>query len=573
MDVSGIILLQDIGILIIAATLLAYIAKLFRQPLILAYVVAGIFIGPSVLRLITNRDIITTLAELGIAFLLFIVGLELDFRKLRDVGLVSVWCGLGQITITFIFGFLLAGIFGFAKLESFYIAFAMTISSTMIVIKLLSDKNELDTLHGRISLGILLFQDIVTIMVLATLTSIEGFTLQFFPALVVEGVIKGLGLISIAVITSRFILPPVLRFSAKSIELLFLTALSLCSIFAAISFLLGFSIAIGSFLSGVTLASFPYNIEIVSRVRSLRDFFATIFFVSLGMQIAITTIPLILPTIILSLFVLIGNALIMMPIVSSFGYEKRTSFLTGLSVAQISEFSLILASQGLLLGHISRDVFSLITFIAVVTITASSYFITHGDSIYRRASPFLGILELLSKRRDTKITSKRLENHIILCGCDRMGKVITKTLQKLKKKFIVIDYNPEIIRQLISQGIPCIYGDVEDVEILERASLKDAEILISTIPNKEDNILLIKEALRLNPRMRAFITADYPDEALEFYDAGADYVIVPKILGGEEISEFLDIYAGDKNSIREMKKKHMLQLERMKEEEMLSRYR
>lgn len=572
MDVLGIILLQDIGIVIIAATILAYLAKLFRQPLILAYVVAGILIGPSVLGLITNRDIITTLAELGIAFLLFFVGLELDFRKVRDVGGVSVGCGLGQIIITFIFGFLFAGTLGFTQLESFYIAFALTISSTMIVIKLLSDKNELDTLHGRISLGILLVQDIVTIMVIATLTSIEGFTLQFLPNLMVSGIIKGLGLISISIIISKFVLPKILRFSAKSVELLFLTALSLCSVFAAISFLLGFSIAIGSFLAGVTLASFPYNIEIVSRVRSLRDFFATIFFVSLGMQIAITTIPLILLTIILSLFVLIGNALIMMPIVSSFGYGKRTSFLTGLSVAQISEFSLILASQGLLLGHISQDVFSLITFIAVVTITASSYLITHSDGIYRRFSPFLGILELISKGKDAKITPRKLENHIILCGCDRMGKVITKTLQKLKKKFIVIDYNPGIIRQLIGQGIPCIYGDVEDIEILERAGLKDAEILISTIPNKEDNLLLIKEAWRINPKMRIFITAEYPDDALQLYDAGVDYVIVPKILGGEKISEFLDIYACDKDYLREMKKKHMLQLERITEEEKLGKY-
>ncbi len=571
MDLSGIILLQDIGIVIIAATILAYIARLLRQPLILAYVLAGILIGPSVLGLIINRDIITTLAELGIAFLLFFVGLELDFRKLRDVGRVSIGCGLGQIIITFIFGFLLAGMLGFTQLESFYIAFALTISSTMIVIKLLSDKNELDTLHGRISLGILLVQDIVTIIVLATLAGIGGITLQFLPVLLVEGLIKGLGLISIAVISSRFLLPRILRFSAKSIELLFLTTLSLCSVFAAISFILGFSIAIGSFLAGITLASFPYNIEIVSRVRSLRDFFATIFFVSLGMQLPLT-LPLLKPTIVLSVFVLIGDALIMMVIASLFGYVKRTAFLTALSMSQISEFSLIIAMQGLSYGHIPDDVFSLITFIAVVTITASSYFIMHSEGIYRRASPFLGIFERLSKGKNKEITPKGMENHVILCGCDRMGKVIIKTLQKLKKKFIVIEYNPEIIRQLIEQGIPCIYGDVEDAEILEKANLKGAEILISTVPDREDNLLLIEEGCNLNPKMRIFITADYPEDALEFYDTGADYVILPKILGGERVSEFLDVYKCDKECIRDMKKKQILHLEKMRVENMLSRY-
>lgn len=565
------ILLKDIGIVIIAATILAYPAKLLRQPLILAYVVAGILIGPSVLGLITNKDIIRTLAELGIAFLLFIVGLELDFRKLKDVGHVSAGCGLGQIIITFIFGFLLAGALGFGKLESFYIAFALTISSTMIVIKLLSDKNELDTLHGRISLGILLVQDIATIIVLATLASIGSLTLQFFPVLLAEGLIKGLGLISIAIISSRFLLPQILRFSAKSIELLFLTALSFCSVFAAISFVLGFSIAIGSFLAGVTLASFPYNIEIISRVRSLRDFFATIFFVSLGMQVPLV-IPLLKPTIIFSVFVLIGDAIIMMVIASLFGYVKRTAFLTALSVSQISEFSLIIAMQGLSYGHISDEVFSLITFIAVVTITASSYFITHGDSIYRRMSPFLGIFERLSKRRNGEDKPKGIENHVILCGCDRMGKIIIKTLQKIKKEFIVIDYNPEIIKLLSEQGIPCIYGNVEDIEILERANLKNAEMLISTIPKKDDNLVLIKEACRINPKMRIFITADHPEEALDFYDAGADYIILPKILGGERVSEFLDIYTSDKNSIRDIKKNHMIQLERIMTEEALGKY-
>ncbi len=570
--VSGIILLQDIGIIIIAATVLAYIAKLLRQPLILAYIVAGIFIGPSVFGVITNRDIIAILAELGIAFLLFIIGLELDFRKVKDVGRVAIGCGSGQILITFISGFLLAKVLGFAQLESFYIAFALTISSTMVVIKLLSDKHELDTLHGRISLGILLVQDILTIVVLAVITSIGSFTLQFFPMLIVEGIIKGGGLILIAIITSRFILPPILRFSAKSTELLFLTALSLCFVFVAISFILGFSIAIGAFLAGVTLASFPYNIGIVSRVRSLRDFFATIFLVSLGMQVPLT-IPLLKPTIVFSIFVLLGDAIIMMFIASLFGYGKRTSFLTALSVAQISEFSLILASQGLLLGHISQEVFSLIAFIAVVTITASSYLIMHGDSIYRMLSPFLGIFEHLSRRKDMEIMPKLLENHTILCGCDRMGRVIVKTMQKIKKKFIVIDYNPDIVKQLIEQGIPCIYGDVEDIEILERANLKNAEILISTIPNREDNLLLIKEACSLNPKMHIFITADYPDDALEFYDAGADYVIVPKILGGEKISEFLDVYKCDKECIRGMKKRQILQLEKMKAESMLSTYK
>lgn len=565
------ILLWDIGIIILASTILAYLARIFKQPMILAYVLAGIIIGPFGLQLITSKEIITALAELGIAFLLFIVGLELDVRRLKDVGRVSIGCGLGQIIITLAFGYLLANALGFKGIEAFYIAFALTISSTMVVIKLLSDKNELDTLHGRISLGILLVQDVVTIMFLASLTTLDN--LSFFPLL--DSLINGLALFLIAIISSRYVLPVLLRFSARSIELLFLTALSWCFVFAAISLFFGFSIAIGSFLAGVTLASFPYkfpyNLEIIGRVRSLRDFFATIFFVSLGMQIPLA-LPLIEPTIVLSLFVLIGNALIMMVIVRLFGYGKRTAFLTALSVAQISEFSLIIANQGLLLGHISHETFSLITFIAVVTITISSYFIMHGRKLYLMFLPALEILDRISMGRELADIPQKSEKHIIVFGCHRMGYTIVKTLRKLKKNFLVVDYNPDIIKFLMAQGTPCIYGDLGDREILERVDLTDAEIVISTIPNVEDNLMLIEETRRHNPGALIFITANYPDQALELYDAGADYVILPRLLGGEKVSEFLEEYLEDKDTLLKMRDSHMTQLEVIKNEELLNRY-
>jgi len=567
MEISGMTILWDLGIVILAATVFGLIARGFKQPLILAYVVAGMFIGPIGLRIITRWDIITTFAELGIAFLLFMVGLELDLSRLKDVGRVSVVCGLGQIIMTFTFGFFLSLLLGFSQLESFYIGYILTISSTMVVIKLLSDKNELDTLHGKIVLGVLLVQDIVTILVLAALGSLGSLSL----ATLADPVVKGLGLVSIAIVAGAYVTPHILRYVARSIEILFLFALSWCFIFAASSFALGFPIGVGAFLAGLGLATFPYNLEIIGRIKSLRDFFATIFFVSLGMQVP-STLVFLPHAIILSLFVLLGNIGIMILIATFSGYKKRTSFLAALYLAQISEFSLIMAYAGFALGHISYDIFSLVILIGVVTITISSYFIIHGQEIYKRISPLLEIFDKISKDGELEHLPKRHRNHIIIFGCHRMGYKIMRTLQRFRKDFLVVDINPDVVKSLIEQSIPCIYGDLGDFEILERIDLQNADAVISTVPEQEDNLFLISEAKKVNPDALVIVTAEHLDTALELYNAGADYVILPRMLAGDKISEFLEEHIKHKDGMGKIKEKHIMKLEEIKRDELLRRY-
>jgi len=579
MDISGQLILWDLGIIVLAATFLGLIARLFKQPLILAYVVAGVLIGPATFRLITSGYLISTFAEMGIAFLLFMVGLELDLSRLKQVGRVSVLCGLGQIAITFTFGFMISLLMGFQQLESFYIAFILTISSTMVVIKLLSDKNELDTLHGKIALGILLVQDIVTILVLALLTNIGSLSLST----IADPLLKGLGLVSIAIVAGVYVTPFLLRYIARSIELLFLFALSWCFVFAASSFIMGLSIGVGAFLAGLSLAAFPYNIEIIGRIKSLRDFFATIFFVSLGMQIPAHLI--FLPeAIIFSLFVLLGNILIVLLIVTLLGYKKRTSFLSALYLAQISEFSLIMASEGLRLGHISYDIFSMIIFIGVTTITISSYFIIHGPEIYRRMSPILRLIDRISKDTELEHLPEEHKNHVIVFGCKRMGYKIVRTLQKFKRDFLVVDINPDVIDSLICQTISCIYGDIGDFEILERIDLKNADAVISTVPGQKDNLFMIEEIKRVNADALIVVTSDELDAALRLYNAGADYVILPRMLAGDAISEFMERHmkCGDKRALGEhmkcrkrldqIKGEHIMRLEEIKRDELLRKY-
>ncbi len=556
-------LFVDIGIVIIIAAIGAYLAKLLKQPLILAYMVAGIVIGPQFLGLIKDHASIETLSALGIVFLLFIVGLELDVRKLKNVGSVSIIAGIGQIIFTFILGFFIAKAFGFSSLVSYIISAALTFSSTVIVVKLYSDKNEINTLHGRIALGILLIQDLVAVLALVFLQSFSDVNGSDILTTTLITILRGIILFVIA-ITASYLLKHLFKRIAQSQELLFLASIAWLFLFALIASSLKFSIAIGSFLAGISLAILPYNLEIIGKTRSLRDFFATIFFVSLGMQITFSDIGgLILPAIILSLFVLIGNPLITMIPMSLLGYTSRVSFLTSVSIAQISEFSLILIVLASQLGYVTKEVVSLIALIAVITITLSTYAIIYDDGLYKKLK-FLKIFDKLSKKQKSLKYTPSKDYPTILFGYNRIGYSIVSKLKRMNKGLLIVDYNPDLINKLIAEKRPCIYGDASDPEILSRINFKKARLIVSTVPNKEDNLLLLKKAKSVNKKTIAFLTASQIDEALELYDAGADYVILPHFLGGEYVSVLIEKLGFKPEKIFSHKAKHIKELEARK---------
>lgn len=546
----------QIGFIFIIATLGAYLSKLFRQPLIPAYILTGIVIGPF-LGYITNSDIIATLSGIGIAFLLFIVGLEMDIKRLADIGLIASLGGSIQMILTFLLGFFIASLLLFKSIEAAYIGVVVAFSSTMIVVKLLSDKRELDTLHGRVIVGMLLMQDILAIAVLSFLTSMN----EFSALILVYSLLKGISIVAVALICSKYLFPVLFRFAAMSQELLFMLAVSVCFFFSLIFSYIGFSIAIGAFVAGITLANLPYNIEIIGRVRSLRDFFATLFFVSLGLQLNLVNISaLVYPLIVFTLVVVILKPLIVLAICGFYGYAKKTSFLAANYMAQISEFSLIIVAQGLLLGHISQNIFTLTILLAIVTITITSYLSKFDSVIYNSISKFLGIFDLVKKAEHLNYIPQYSDYEVILAGYDRIGYSVLRKLQEMKKKFIIVDFNPEIIKRLAKKKIPCLYGDIDDIEIIERLNLKKVELLISTIPDKKDSELLIKRLRKVNKKAAIFVTANRVEEALELYDAGADYVVLPHFLGGEHISVLLDDFSLDIEKIVKDKFNHIKEL-------------
>ncbi len=543
-------ILINIGIIIIVAAFLALIMKLLKQEMIPAYIIAGLIIGPLVLGLVSNTVLISVFAEIGIAFLLFVAGMEISFSKLKETSLGSVLSGCLQIGIIGVATFFISQALGFALLESLYLAFILSFSSTILVVKLLADKYEVNTLHGRIVISILLIQDIVAIFALTILAG--NFTTVFLYV----AFIKIALLLLVAFFLNKTILNPLFKFSSKSPELLFIVALAFLFLFTAAAYFLGFSIVIGSFIAGLALANLKYKTEIESKIRPLRDFFAIIFFVSLGMLItSLDFNGMLVPFLIFLALVLIAKPFIISFFVRIVGYKARTSSLTGFSLAQISEFSLILALQGLLIGIITQKTFNMVVLIAVVTMAVTPYIIRGSMFFYSKTLGSLWLIEKIPSFREKTKYRFPDKKTVLLIGCHRMGTVFIKKFEKMKKRILVVDFNPEIIKSLENKKISAIYGDIGNTEILNHLPLNRLKAVISTVPLREDNLLVIRYFKKTLPKVFIAIAAQSTDEALEMYKAGADYVIVPMIVGAERAIE--KIVKLNKWEFRKLKRQHI----------------
>lgn len=543
----------DLGLIVVVAALMALLAHFLRQPPIIAYILAGLLFGP-ILGFVRPSETLEAFSSIGIALLLFLVGLNLNSRVLRDVGRISIVAGLGQVLFTTVVGYVIVSALGFSFIEALYISVALTFSSTIIVVKILSDKGELDSLYGKIALGILLVQDFISIAVLIVLTGLE--TATSLPLLLISATIKALVLFIVAYMASRYLLPPALHFIARSQELLFLSGISWMFVFSFLASSLGLSIEIGAFLAGVSMAPLPYTYDLGSRIRPLRDFFIVLFFIILGAQTDVGSLEnLLVPTILLSAFVLIGNPLIVMVLMGLLGYRKRTGFLTGLAIAQISEFSLVMVTLGLAVGHISQEIVTLVTAVGIITIAGSVYLMGNGETLYRFLAPYMWVFERAQTRRVEGLLKKR-HYSIILVGYGRTGRTILSHLKTRKSSVAVIDFDPGVVRELRAKGYNCMYGDVSDAYILEGLGRLSPKLIVSTVPGFEDSAALVK-AFRMNGST-IFVTAGKLEDALELYERGADFVLMPHFLGGEMASRMVSDFAkGKAGDLKTLKKHHM----------------
>ena len=540
-ETIGNYLFYEVAALLVLAAGVGFVGLLLRQPLIVSFIAVGILAGPSVLNIAQSDAQIDLLAELGIAVLLFLVGLKLDLKLVRTLGNVALLTGLGQVAFTTIFGFLIGLALGFDALTSFYIAVALTFSSTIIIVKLLSDKREIDALHGRIALGFLIVQDIVVVLAMIVLSAVgvgaaagEGGGNALGEVLTVFA--YGLGMLGLVLLFVRYLANPLVERLSRAPELLVSFAIGWAALLAALGHYLGFGKELGGLLAGVSLASTPFREAIAARLASLRDFLLLFFFIALGASLDLTVLGAsVFAAVIFSLFVLIGNPLIVLAIMGALGYRKRTGFLAGLTVAQISEFSLIFMAMGVSIGHVADETMGLVTLVGLITIAASTYMITYSHQIYDRLEPYLGLFErkAVSGLEDA-VEQSKARYDILLFGLGRYGMAIARELTASGKTVLGIDFDPVSVRYARAQGIDAMFGDATDPEFVGHLPLRGAGWAVSAVPQHETGLVdddprwaLLKALKEAGFDGRVALAAHGDETADAMRAAGADLVLMP----------------------------------------------
>lgn len=534
----------EIAALLAVAAALGALAIRLRQPLIVAFLAAGILVGPAGFAWVTASDQIDLLAQMGIALLLFVVGLKLDLHIIRSLGPVALATGLGQVLFTSIIGYLIVIALGYPPLSALYVAVALTFSSTIIIVKLLSDKKEIDALHGRIAVGFLIVQDIVVVLVMIGLTALGAGTLAAPGDLgltMLAVLLKGVLLLALVVLMMRYVIPRLTHHLARSVELLALFAIAWAVSLAALGDALGFSKEVGAFLAGVSLASTPYREAISARLVGLRDFLLLFFFIDLGARLEMESLGNELgAAVVLSLFVLLGNPLIVMIIMGLMGYRKRTGFLAGLTVAQISEFSLILTALGMSLGHLDSSAMGLVTLVGLITISGSTYMILYSHPLYDRLAPWLGIFERRHPHREDggdPAAGQGLD--IVVLGLGRYGRGLAWTLRQRGYRVLGVDFDPETVRALRREGYAVHYGDAEDPEFLATLPLQGVPWVVSTVRERQANLALLQGLQQHGYGGAVAVTAHHAADAEQLRRAGARLVLLPFADAAEEAADLL----------------------------------
>lgn len=545
---------SEISLLLILVFGVSMVMRWLKQPLIVGYILSGIVAGPYVLGLITDTEPIELFSKIGIASLLFIVGLSMSPKVIKEVGKVSLITGVGQVLFTSLIGYGIAIFLGQPPLAALYIAIALTFSSTIIILKLLSDRGDVDKLYGKVAIGFLLVQDIIATMILLFVSAGSSGDTNIYSLLGVV-LLKGIIVFGALWVVSLKIIPKMIRYAAGSTELLFIFALAWGLGMGSLFDYIGFSLEIGTLIAGVSLSVSPFASEMSARMKPLRDFFIILFFVLLGSHMVLDTLVLILiPALILSVFVLVGNPVIVMILMNLLGYRRRTGFMAGLTVAQISEFSLILATLGFNLGHLPKETLSLITLVGLITIAGSTYLILYADPIYKKINKILRFLELKKIGREKSVEEEVYDAYLF--GYGRVGDDYIETFKKLGMSYLVIDHDPKAVERLIVNQVSYRFGDVEDLEFLEELALDRAKLVITTIPEYNANHLLIRYIKSVNKKCMTVVTSHNIEEAKSIYSQGADYVIMPHYLGAKYGASLMKKIGLDRMLLASERKKH-----------------
>ena len=537
-EIIAVSVFYEFAALLVLAAGVGLVGLALRQPLIVSFIAVGILAGPSALNIARSDEHIELLAELGVAVLLFLVGLKLDLKLIRTLGPVAVTTGLGQVVFTSVIGFLLCLGLGLDALTSLYVAIALTFSSTIIIVKLLSDKKEIDSLHGQIALGFLIVQDLVVVLAMVALSAFGIGAGADAPLIeIAMTLVSGTALLAVVGLFIRYLADPLVQRVARAPELLICFVIGWAALLAALGDYLGLGKELGGLLAGVSLASTRFRESIATRMAPLRDFLVLFFFIGLGARLDLGLLNQeVMSAVVLSLFVLIGNPLIVLIIMGLMGYRKRTGFLAGLTVAQISEFSLIFMAMGLAIGHVAEPALGLVTLVGLITIALSTYMITYSHQLYEWLEPLLTPFERKVPHREDREgeVAKWQRFDVLLFGLGRYGTAIARRLQQHGLKVLGVDFNPEVIRLWDAQDMEVVYGDATDPEFIGSLPLGGARWAVSAVPEHrtglthEDPRIALIQALRFHKfEGRIAVAAPRAGDVDRLCEANADLVLLP----------------------------------------------
>lgn len=546
----------QLSLVLAVAAGISIVVRLFKQPPIIGYIISGFLVGPALLNVIHAEEAFQSFSQIGIALLLFMVGLGLNVGVIKTAGkpvlltFLLITLGLGGA------GYGLSLVFGMTQQESLLMAMALLFSSTIIVVKALTDKRSQSRLYGQIAIGILLLEDIIATLALLFVSASGSGSggLYDIGLLLAKGVALGL----VLSVTGAFIMPRLTKFFARSQELLFLFSLAWTFGVASAFAWFGYSIEVGALFAGVALAHLPYAQEMSTRLRPLRDFFIILFFIGLGIELGITQIgEAIVPALVFSVLVMVLKPLLTQIGLGIMGYTKQTGFKTAAHLSQISEFSVILIVLATTTGIASDRLVGIIALTALITIAFSTYLIQYDDALYKFFQKPLSIFE----RKQVKHEISALRHYpLVLIGYRKGGYEFVRTFRYLKKGYVVIDFDPEVVEEMEHRNIHHIYGDATDLELLEEIGVHHSELVISTLGDQESNVLLAKYLKRHNRDALFICHADNYDHAAQLYEAGAAYVILPHFVGAEQINAFIRKHGNDKKAFQKYRLEHLVSI-------------
>lgn len=527
----------QLAFVLLAASAIGVSTKKLRLPLVISYLLSGLLLSFVRLFDVGHSPVFEVFPEMGIAFVLFLIGIELKLSELRYLGKPVILVALGQIFITTALGYGLARLLNFNQTESLYMGLGLAFSSTVVVVKMLLDNRDLTSLYGKLSVGILLVEDLVAVVVLMLISLSDMFleTGQNILLPIASFLIKALILFGATFVLAKYLLNKIFEFTAHSVELLYVSSIAWCFSFTSFAVFLGFSLEIGAFLAGVSLATSPYHLQIQAKIKPMRDFFLALFFIYLGAKAEFKNFLVVFPAVLVfTIYALIAKPLIYAFLLSRFGFKRHTFFQTALSLSQISEFSLVVLMVGISSNIVGVEIMSIMALVAIISITLSSVLISFSRDLYKILSPYISSVELKNKPHIfEQKTKKELNDHVIVIGGHRVGGPIIEFLKNSKIPFVVLDFNPSIVKELQNKEVNAFYGDIGDPDIYDFLHLEKSKLIICTATDFSDNQLLLNFVKEKSPKTTVVLRAADQRHAEILKQLGANYVILPEKVSGD----------------------------------------